>query len=129
MSDSLRASAAKKKTVSRNRSSGRSDDSSEGASYSIHPQSGFLALLGGAATAMLSAMVTAFGLLINGSITLFVLGELTDANPDWIERKGVLQFALFTMPLAMLVAEWLIWDFVRGLLRRQPSDEDQWNSI
>lgn len=106
----------------------RANESSAGTPYPVKRQSGFFALLGGAVSALWSAVVAAVMLLINGSITVIVLGALTDANPEWSDRKGVLQFGLFLIPLAMLLAEWVIWDFVRGLLARPPAEEDRWNS-
>ena len=116
--------------MSRHLSAGRPNDSSSGPFSDAKPQSGFFALLGGAAGATTSAVVSALLLLVNGSITLVMLGVLTDANPEWSQRKGVVQFALFTVPLVMLVVQWMIWDAVRGLFSRPPSDdEDQWNSI
>jgi hypothetical protein len=90
--------------------------------------SGFYAILGGASSAFLSALLTAMLLLVNGSLTLILIESLVDAGPDWIYRKGLMQFALFTFPLFMVVAEWIIWDFGRRLLSREKSAQDRCNS-
>ena len=88
------------------------------------PRSGFFAIAGGATTAFVSAILTTLLLLFNGSITLIVLGAFADDRPDWLNRQGLLQFALFTLPLVMLVIEWMIWDFLCGLLSRERPEED-----
>lgn len=95
---------------------------------STEPRSGFYAILGGASSAFLSALLTALLLLVNGSLTLILMESLVDAGPDWIYRKGLMQFALFTFPLFMVVVQWIVWDFVRGLLTREKSTENRCNS-
>jgi hypothetical protein len=87
-----------------------------GETLGAEPRIGFLTTLGGTTAALLSALLTSLLLLINGSATLVFLGSLTRDRPDWMEKQGLLQFVLFTLPLAMLVVEWVIWDFVRGLV-------------
>lgn len=86
-------------------------------------RSGFFAIIGGTTSALLSALVSAVLLLVNGSVTLVLLGSLVDAEPEWFHGPGLLQFALFTLPLVMLVAEWMAWDFFSGLLARESCDE------
>ena len=95
---------------------------------SSEPKSGFYAIRGGVSVAFFSAFVTALLLLVNGSLALILMESLAGSGPDWMYRKGLLQFALFTFPLLMVVAQWIVWDFVRGLLTRDTSAEDRWNS-
>ena len=114
--------------MSEDLSSSRSLDRQNNAISSTEPRSGFFAILGGASSAFFSALLTALLLLVNGSVTLILMGSLVDAGPDWIHREGLLQFVLFTFPLVMVVAQWKVLDFVRGLLTRESSDEDRWNS-
>lgn len=103
----------------------RFNESSAGAPYPVKRPSGFFALLGGTINALWSAVVAAVMLLVNGSIAVIILGAVTDGNPEWSERKGVMQFGLFVIPLAMLLAEWLIWDFLRGLLAKPSEEQDR----
>ena len=69
-----------------------------------------MAVIAGIASGLLSAVATAFLLLINGSLTLVVLGSVATSTPTWLVREGFLQFILFLTPLVMVVIEWMVWD-------------------
>ncbi len=75
-------------------------------------------MLAGAAGAIGFALFTGLLLLINGTAVLVFFGALVDAQPAWAERKGLIQFGLFALPLGMVVVEWLVWDFLCGVLWR-----------
>ncbi|QEF96765.1 hypothetical protein Mal15_07950 [Stieleria maiorica] len=83
------------------------------------PRNKLTAVLVGAAGAIGFALFTGLLLLVNGTAVLVFFGALVDANPAWAERKGLIQFGLFALPLGMVVIEWLVWDFLCGLLRRE----------
>ncbi|PAY20651.1 hypothetical protein CKO51_05000 [Rhodopirellula sp. SM50] len=85
-------------------------------------------MLGGLGGALCFAFFTTLLLLVNGTATLVLFGALVDSDPSWADRKGVMQFGLFALPLAMLVVEWLIWDVLCGLLWRESSRGDRWDS-
>ncbi|MDV6031060.1 MAG: hypothetical protein F9B45_13340 [Phycisphaera sp. RhM] len=89
------------------------------------PRGGVWPVLGGLGGALCFAFFTTLLLLVNGTATLVLLGVLVDSDPSWADRKGLMQFGLFALPLAMLVAEWLVWDFLCGLLRRGTADDDR----
>lgn len=86
----------------------------------MKPHSGLFAILIGTLAAILFALLSALLLLLNGSLTLILLGSLANVGPDWIHQPGMLQFALLTLPLVMLVAEWMVWDFFCGLFSSAP---------
>nr|WP_143547680.1 hypothetical protein [Rhodopirellula sp. SM50] len=92
------------------------------------PSGGVWAVLGGLGGALCFAFFTTLLLLVNGTATLVLFGALVDSDPSWADRKGVMQFGLFALPLAMLVVEWLIWDVLCGLLWRESSRGDRWDS-
>jgi hypothetical protein len=75
-----------------------------------------------------TAVVAALLLLLNGSFALVVLRVMIDSGPAWLERPGPMQFALFVLPLVLLVVEWVAWDIVRGLFQRRETDVDPWKS-
>ncbi len=75
--------------------------------------------LASAAMALFAALVSGWLLLINGSFVLVFLHTLAEDAPEWFRRKGTMQFALFVLPLLMLVAQWMVWDVLRGLLGRR----------
>ena len=103
---------------------------SRGSTFTLRPQpsarigGGLITLVGGAIAAFAFALSTAVLLLVNGSLTLVAFEILTEANPQWSQRKGMLQFGLFAMPMVLVVVEWMIWDFLRGLFVRERADQD-----
>lgn len=97
----------------------------------LHSQakpSGFLAVIGGAMASMMSALVTVFLLSINGAIALVVFSVFAEGENEWLKRKDVLQFGLFTLPLILLVVEWIVWDQLQAMFGRRRSEQDRWNS-
>jgi len=94
----------------------------------VRPRAGLSAFLGGTVSAFSMAVVTGFLLLVNGSFVLVFLHSISETGPAWIRREDVLQFALFVVPLLMVVAQWMIWDRVRGLLSKRYVENDPWNS-
>ncbi|OYP33782.1 hypothetical protein [Rhodopirellula sp. MGV] len=66
-----------------------------------------------------AALVTATMIVANGSITLFCVYWFVEKNPDWAERRSIIQFVLFTVPMIMVVAEWILWDVIRGHLSKE----------
>ena len=90
--------------------------------------SGFFAVIGGAMASMVSALVTVFLLSINGAIALVVFSVFAEGENEWLKRKDVLQFGLFTLPLILLVVEWIVWDQLQAMFGRRRSEQDRWNS-
>jgi len=80
---------------------------------------GLTTLLASTGSALLSALVTAVMLLINGSFVSVLLSAFASSGPEWLARPGVLQFILFVAPLMMVVVEWMILDTVADLFVRR----------
>jgi hypothetical protein len=85
-------------------------------------RAGVWVTLGSAAMALIAALVSGWLLLINGSFVLVFLHTVSQDGPEWFRRKGTMQFALFVLPLLMLVAQWMIWDLLRGLFSRRDGE-------
>ncbi len=75
----------------------------------------------GCLTAISSAMLTGFLLFINGSLVMAVLEAFARSGPKWLSKPAVSQFILFAVPVVLVVAEWMMLDYVRTRLRRRPS--------
>ena len=69
-----------------------------------------------------SAVLTGFMLFINGSLVLAVLSALARTGPSWASHPELSQFALFLVPVLMVVAEWMMIDYVRTRFRHRPAD-------
>ena len=91
------------------------------------PRAGWLAVVGGFASALGTALITGFLLLVNGSFTLVFLTVVAQSGPKWFSREDVMQFLLFVIPLLMVVGQWLLWDLIWGALPRRDADGDPWN--
>lgn len=86
-----------------------------------------MAIFFGIASATTSALVTALLLLLNGSLTLVLLQSLVQGG-GLLRREGVLQFALFVVPLLLVAAQWMAWDALCRLFIRDDSEKAPWNS-
>ncbi|MCC9603080.1 hypothetical protein LOC67_21230 [Stieleria sp. JC731] len=88
---------------------------------SRHPpvRSKYLSILLLSLSVTATAAMTCVLIVANGSVTLYGLHWFVSENPEWADRRSVIQFALFTVPLLMVVIEWLIWDFIRGRLSKE----------
>lgn len=69
-----------------------------------------------------SAVLTCVLLFINGSLVMAVLTAITQTGPSWIRGPEFSQFILFTVPVVMVVAQWMMIDYVRSRLWRNHSD-------
>ena len=78
-----------------------------------------VAIFAATVSALGFALVSAVLLFLNGSLTLAVLEAMVVQRPDWGGNKGALQFALFTVPLLLLIAEWIVWDRFRSMFGRK----------
>jgi hypothetical protein len=80
-------------------------------------------LSGGCLIACASALLTGFMLFINGSFVLALLSVLSKVGPAWTNRAEFSQFLLFIMPVLLVIAQWMMIDYVRSRLRQPPADE------
>ena len=70
----------------------------------------------GCLMASASAVVTCVMLFINGSLVMAILSVVSAAGPSWARKPEVLQFLLFSLPVALAVAQWMMIDYVRRRL-------------
>lgn len=63
-----------------------------------------------------SAAVTGLLLFVNGSFVLAVISALSSSGIPLIGNPQVSQFFLFTLPIGMVVVQWLMIDYVRKRL-------------
>lgn len=73
-----------------------------------------IGLLTNSASAFASAAISGGLLFVNGSFVLAVTTVLADGVVPVIQDPRVSQFILFTVPLAMVVAEWMMIDYLRA---------------
>lgn len=76
----------------------------------------------GCLTAFFSAAVTGFLLFINGSLVMAVLTALARSGPSWAGEPKFSQFMLFSIPVLLVVAEWMMIDYVRTRMSQRPSE-------
>lgn len=70
-------------------------------------------VLAGCMSAVISALVTALMLFINGALVLAVLVAVKGESQSWFNDKRVSQFLLYTIPVALVIVQWLMIDYVR----------------
>ncbi len=75
-------------------------------------------LAGGCLIAFVSALVTCLMLFINGSFVWAILSALTKSGATWMNKPEVSQFILLVFPVLLVIAEWMMIDYVRSRLRR-----------
>lgn len=70
--------------------------------------------------AVASAAVTCMLLFINGSMVTAVYSAAAETGPAVMEDPRLIQFALFVGPVLLVVAQWVMIDYVTSRLRRSP---------
>jgi hypothetical protein len=72
-----------------------------------------VAVAGGCLAALGSAVLTCLLLFVNGSLVLAILDVLDGDGMRWLDEQGLSQFLLFVVPVALVVIQWLMIDYVR----------------
>ncbi|TWT49079.1 hypothetical protein Pla22_42710 [Rubripirellula amarantea] len=67
----------------------------------------------GCLSAAVSASITSLMLFINGALVMAVLSALAQSGPEWAGNPKFTQFMVFTIPVALVVAQWMMIDYVR----------------
>lgn len=70
----------------------------------------------GCLTTLCSAAVTTVLLFIDGSFVLAVVSMLARNQVPYMDDERVAQFLCFTLPVAMVVVQWMMIDYVRRRL-------------
>lgn len=68
-----------------------------------------------------SAAFTGLLLFVNGSLVLAILSAMSSNDVPYIGKPEISQFLLFSMPLGMVVVQWLMFDYVRERLSTRGS--------
>jgi len=71
-----------------------------------------------------SAILTCIMLFMNGSLVMAILTALARSGPPWLSKPEFLQFMLFLVPVLLVVAEWMMIDYVRTRLQQRRVDRD-----
>ncbi|MEM9646525.1 MAG: hypothetical protein AAF989_16150 [Planctomycetota bacterium] len=69
---------------------------------------------------MASGLLTCLMLFINGSLVMAILVAATRVGPAWLGNQSLIQFLLFSMPVALTVLQWMMVDYVRTRLFEKP---------
>lgn len=72
------------------------------------------AITGGCLLALGSAVLTCFMLFVNGSLVWALLAAFAKSGPSWTSKPEVSQFLLFLVPVLLVMAEWMMIDYVRS---------------
>ena len=67
----------------------------------------------GCLMAMASALVTALMLFVNGSLVMALLSAFAENGPPWLSNPRFNQFVLFTVPVLLVIGQWIMIDYVR----------------
>lgn len=67
-----------------------------------------------------STAVTCVLLFINGSMVTAIYSAAAETGPAVMHDPRLIQFVLFVGPVLLVVAEWMMIDYVLGRLRRSP---------
>lgn len=68
----------------------------------------------------LSSVALSCGLLlINGAFVMACLSALSAAGVPWFQSEEASQFILFGGPVALLIIQWMMLDYLRFLWRRR----------
>ena len=67
----------------------------------------------GCAIGIGSALFTCLLLYLNGSLVLAVVSALKQPEGNWLDDERVVQCVLFTVPVILVVIEWMMIDYVR----------------
>ena len=78
------------------------------------PMSG--TIVSGCLWSLVSAVITAIMLFVNGSFVLALVTVLVKTDVPYIGNDGLTQALLFTIPVVMVIIEWLMLDYVRSRL-------------
>jgi len=73
---------------------------------------------GGCLLAMGSTAISCGLLVINGALVMAVLATLSAAGVPWVRNDQVSQFLLFSIPVALLIVQWMMIDYVRHIVRK-----------
>lgn len=82
------------------------------------------AVAAGCLFSLASAALTCGLLFINGSLVLAILQVVGAAGFDPLasdQHEGLVQFALFVLPVALVVIQWMMIDYVRTRFRSRSS--------
>ncbi|TWU43319.1 hypothetical protein Q31b_23580 [Novipirellula aureliae] len=71
----------------------------------------------GCAATILSVAITCVLLFFNASFVMALIKLLEPVLPIWARTAGATQFLLFLIPVILLVAEWMLIDFIRSRFR------------
>ena len=71
----------------------------------------------GCLAAIISAAVTGLLLFVNGSLVLAMWLSFRPAGDAWYTSDAFGQFLIYSMPLALVVIQWMMIDYVRTRLR------------
>lgn len=67
-----------------------------------------------------STVVTCVLLFINGSMVTAIYAAVAETGPAVMHDPRLLQFVLFVGPVLLVVAQWVMIDYVLSRLRRSP---------
>lgn len=73
---------------------------------------------GGCLLAVGSTAVSCSLLVINGALVMAVLAALSASGVEWVRNDQASQFMLFSIPVALLIVQWMMIDYVRHVLRK-----------
>ena len=80
------------------------------------PRLSFPTLLGGLLTTLGSALISCLLLIVNGALVLAIIAAVGATEPN---LQTISQFLLFALPVALLIVEWMMIDYLRRFWRQR----------
>ncbi|MEM6690865.1 MAG: hypothetical protein AAF664_15640 [Planctomycetota bacterium] len=75
----------------------------------------------GCFAAIISAVVTGVLLFVNGSLVLAAWLSFRPVGDEWYSKREFGQFLIYSVPLGLVVIQWMMIDYVRMRLRFKSS--------
>lgn len=79
-------------------------------------------LLAGCLMTLVSASITGLLLFLNGSLVMALLTAFSASGPSWAKKPAFSQFVLFSLPVALVVIQWMMIDYLRTRFRSRATD-------
>jgi len=74
--------------------------------------------LGGCLIIAVTCLIASALFVANGVLVGLIYAQISPGGPDWLRHPKVGQVLMFTVPVALLVFQWWLFDFVSDRVRR-----------
>ena len=79
--------------------------------------------LGGCLLLLLTCVLAGALFVVNGMVVRTIYDQLLPSSPAWLKHPKVGQVLMFTVPVALLVCQWWLLDFITDRVSREQDGE------